>query len=42
MKIHRGIIKKFKLNPKYLHTRSEGLTHRTNSGSFLQKRIKRK
>ena len=29
-------LKRFKLNPLYTHHRSEGLTRRTNGGSFLQ------
>lgn len=32
------MIKKFKLNPRYPHHRSEGLTWRRNSGSILQER----
>jgi hypothetical protein len=27
--------KKFKLNPKYVHMRSEGLTRRTNGGTRM-------
>lgn len=29
-------LKKFKLNPKYPHLRSDGMTHRRNKGSKLQ------
>ncbi len=34
--------KKFKLEPKYSHNRSEGMTHRTNKGTALQTAVKRK
>jgi len=29
-------LKKFKLQTKYIHNRSEGLTWRRNGGSFMQ------
>lgn len=29
-------LKKFKLNPKYPHKRSDGMTHRRNRGSQWQ------
>lgn len=32
----KPILKKFKLDPKYTHHRSEGLTRRKNKGSKLQ------
>lgn len=32
----QGWQKKFKLNPKYVHKRSEGITWRRNGGSYLQ------
>ncbi len=34
-------MKKFKLNPRYEHKRSSGMTHRRNKGSVLQPLIKR-
>lgn len=30
---------KFKMNPKYPHHRSEGMTHRRNGGSKLQPKL---
>lgn len=32
----RPALKRFKLEPKFPHHRSEGLTHRRNRGSMLQ------
>ena len=33
MRPAKAKFKKFKLNPKYVHMRSEGLTRRTNGGT---------
>lgn len=35
MRPAKAKIKKFKLNPKYVHMRSEGLTRRNNGGTRL-------
>lgn len=34
----KPVLKKFKLDPKYPHNRSEGLTWRTNKGTKYQER----
>lgn len=36
MRPHDGKLKKFKLDPRYPHHRSEGMTRRRNRGSVLQ------
>ena len=35
MRPAKAKFKKFKLNPKYVHMRSEGLTRRTNGGTRM-------
>lgn len=35
-------VKKFKKEPKYPHNRSEGMTHRTNSGTRFKVKQKEK
>lgn len=36
MQPSKAKFKRFKLEPKYIHQRSEGLTHRRNKGTALQ------
>ena len=42
MKPASGELKKFRKQTKYQHNRSEGLTHRTNGGTYLQTKRKNK
>lgn len=39
MKTHTGELKKFRKKTRYVHNRSEGLTHRNNGGTSYQKSV---